>query len=137
MNRLVTFFQRGAEDADRRMAAILAAPSVGVADRYVMSSVVARSFDRCTRVLQSVTASSETAGAASAAHQAWTRAGWPERYRAIGVVLIVAVAVHVIVTVMHGQRPGWFWLIVPALTSAFAVLLLLASRSTIRRAAAL
>jgi hypothetical protein len=132
MNRLVTFYQRGAEDADRRIAAILAAPPVGAADRYVMSSVVVRSFDRFTRVLRSLMSSSETGRAASSANNAWARAGWPERYRASGLVLIVAVGVHVTATVMAGRPPGWFWLIVPALTSAFAVILLLASRSTTR-----
>jgi len=101
-----------------------------VADRHVMSSFVVRTFDRFTRMLWSLMSGSETVRAASAARDAWGRAGWSERYRTIGLVLIVAVSVHLAATLMQGQRPGWFWLIVPALTSAFACLLLMASGST-------
>ncbi|MEX2269855.1 MAG: hypothetical protein WD690_00195 [Vicinamibacterales bacterium] len=130
MNALARFITFGAQDADRRMAAILAARPAAVADRYLMSSVVVRGFDRFTRVLRSVMSSSETGRVAFAAHNAWGRADWPERYRTIGLVLLLAVGVHVAATMMGAQRPGWFWLIVPALTSAFALLLLMASRST-------
>lgn len=130
MNALARFYQRGAEDADRRIAAILAAPPIGETDRYLLSSVVVRRFDRLTRVLRSLMSSSEAGRAASAAHSAWARADWPERYRAIGLVLIVAVGVHVAAMVMQGHQPGWFWLILPALASAFAIVVLMASRST-------
>ena len=129
MNALARFITFGARDADRRLAAILAARAVAVADRYLMSSVVVRSFDRFTRVLWSSMSNSTTGGAVFAAHHAWGNAGWPERYRTIGLVLIVAVGVHVAATVMQGPRPGWFWLIIPTLTFAFAFLLLMASRS--------
>lgn len=130
MSALARFIKFGALDADRRVAAILAPRPVAVADRYVMSSVVVRTFDRFTRMLWSLLIGSETARAASAAHDAWGRAGWSERYRTIGLVLIVAVSAHLAATAMQGPRPGWFWLIVPVLTSAFALLLLMASRST-------
>ena len=129
MNALSRFIRFGAQDADRRMAAILAARPVAVADRHLRSSVVVRTFDYFTRILRSLMASSETGRAASAARGAWGRAGWPERYRTIGLVLIAAVGVHVAATVMRGPRPGWFWLIVPTLTFAFAFLLVMASRS--------
>ena len=130
MNALARFMRFGALDADRRIAAILAPRPGAVADRHVMSSVVVRTVDRFTRMLWSLMVGSETVRAASAARDAWGRAGWSERYRTIGLVLIVAVSVHLAATVMQGPRPGWFWLIVPALTSAFAFLLLMASRST-------
>ena len=129
MNALARFITFGARDADRKLAAILAARPVAAADRCLKSSVVVRSFDRFTRALWSAMSNSTTGGAVSAAHHAWGHAGWPERYRTIGLVLMVAVGVHVAATVMQGPRPGWFWLIVPTLTFAFAFLLLMASRS--------
>ena len=130
MSALGKFYRRGVEDADRRVAAILAAPPIGGADRYLMSSVVLRSCDRLTQVLRSLVSSSKSGRAASAAHSAWARADWPERYRAIGLVLIVAVGVHVAAMLLRGDRPGWFWLILPALTASFAVIVLIASRLT-------
>jgi hypothetical protein len=129
MNALARFITFGARDADRRIAALFAARPVAVADRYLVSSVVVRSCDRFTRVLWSSMSNSTTGGAVVAAHQAWGRAGWRERYRTIGLVLIVAVGVHVAATVMQGPRPGWFWLIIPTLTFAFAFLLVMAARS--------
>jgi hypothetical protein len=129
MNALTRFIKFGALDANRRVAGILAPRPVGVADRHVKSSVVVRTFDRFTRMLWASICGSETGRAASAARDAWGRAGWSDRYRTIGLVLIVAASVHVAATIMQGPRPGWFWLIVPALTSGFAVLLLMAARS--------
>jgi hypothetical protein len=129
MNALARFITFGARDADRRIAAFFAARPVAVADRYLVSSVVVRSCDRFTRLLWSSMLNSTTGGLVVAANKAWGRAGWRERYRTIGLVLIVAVGVHVAATVMQGPRPGWFWLIVPMLTFAFAVLLVTASRS--------
>jgi len=51
-----------------------------------------------------------------------------ERYFAIGLMLIVAVSVHVVASVMRGDRPGWAGWIIPALTAVFAVVVLIASR---------
>jgi hypothetical protein len=130
VNGLIRFYRRGALDADRRIAAILAPPPIVGADRYLMSSFVVRSFDRVTRMLRSALLNSELAHAASVAQDAWSRLEWPGRYRAIARMLIVAVAFHLAATILQGERPGWFWLIVPALTFVFAVLLLIASRPT-------
>jgi hypothetical protein len=130
INALTRFYRRGAEDADRRIAAFLSTPPIGVADRYLLSSAIGRRVYRRAGMLRSAWSSSETGRAASAAHDAWARAEWPERYRVIGLVLIVAVGVHVAATIMAGDRPGWFWLIIPALTAAYAVVVLMASRST-------
>ena len=63
MNALARFITFGARDADRRIAAILAARPVAAADRYLKSSVVVRSFDRFTRVLWSSMSNSTTGGA--------------------------------------------------------------------------
>lgn len=130
MNLLVDFYQRGAEDADRRVAKALSPPRrIAAADRYVMSSVLVGSLDRLTHALHALVSNSRTARAAAAARNAWQHAGWRERYRTISLVLIVSVAVHLVGIAAHG-RPDWFRLIVPLLAGAFAVLLLVASRST-------
>jgi hypothetical protein len=130
MNAIARFLSLGLHDADRRVAAVLARPSLEPADRYLKGSAVVTTVDRVTRYLRSVMSSSETWRAASSLHDAWTRAEWPARYRTIGLMLLIAVGVHVAATVMRGPRPGWFWLIVPAMVSAFALILLMVSRST-------
>ena len=130
MKAVIKFWQRGAEDADRRIAAILSAPPADVADRYLRSSIAVRSFDRVTTFLRTSLTNSQAGRGAFAAHEEWRRTDWPERYQTIALVLIIAVAVHVAAVVSLGQQPGWFWLIVPGLTFVFAVLLLIASRST-------
>lgn len=130
MNALHRFITLGARDADNRVAAALAPRSFAATDRYLWSSMVVRFADRLTRRLQMLWSASVAGGTASAIHERWRHAGWMERYHTLGLVVIVAAAVHVSLAVAQGPRPGWFWLIVPALTSLFAMLLLMASRST-------
>ena len=130
MNALIKFYQRGADDADRRIARALSPRPLEAADRYLMSSALVRGFDRFTRVLQSTAVNSQAGGSVSAAHETWQRSAWPERYRTIGLVLIVAMSVHAAAMLMDASSPGWYRLIVPALVTLFAALLLVASRST-------
>jgi hypothetical protein len=130
INALFNFYRRGAEDADRRIAAILAAPPTAATDRYLMSSAVVRRFDRLTELLRSVMSNSQAARAAIAAHGAWARTDWVERHRALALMLIIAVLTHVAVTLLRGPRAGWFSWIIPALVAAFAVLVMIGSRPT-------
>lgn len=130
MSGLGEFWRRGAEDADRRVAGFLAPGPFGAADRYLKSSVVVQRIDRLTRRLWSLASGSRAMRAASALRQAWARAGWRDRYQAIGLVLIVAVGVHLAAILLRGQESGWFWMIVPALAAIFALILLAASRAT-------
>lgn len=130
MNALTRFYQRGAADADRRIAKTLLPPATAETDRYLMSSMLVRGFDRFTRVLQSSTASSQAGSAISTAREAWRRSAWPERYQTIALVLIVATGVHVAAMLMGGQPFGWYRILVPALVTVFAALLLMASRTT-------
>jgi hypothetical protein len=133
MNALSRFLVFGMQDADRRVAAALAPPSLELADRYLKESAIVAALDRITLRLAEWWASSDTRRFAAGIRDAVAPTGaahWPERYRAIGVMLIAAVGVNVAATVIEGNRPGWFWLIVPALTFAFAVFVLIASRST-------
>ena len=43
-----------------------------------------------------------------------------------GVVLVVAVAVHLVLTVITQTPPGWLWLMMPAIFAAMGLLLALA-----------
>lgn len=130
MNALLRFITLGARDADHRVAAALAPRSFAATDRYLLSSIVVRFADRLTRRIQKLWSASVAGGTAFAIHERWRHAAWMERYQTLGLIVVVAAAVHVALTVVQGPRPGWFWLIIPALTSAFAMLLLMASRST-------
>ena len=129
MNALIRFWQRGAQDADRRLAAVFSPQHTGAADRYLKSSSLIRGFDRFARVLQVSAASSRTARVALAARAAWDNTDWRERHRTIAFALMVAVGVHFLATALQAQPPDWFRSIVPMMTVTFAVLLLIGSRS--------
>ena len=129
MNAVRRFIVFGAQDADRRVAAMLTPRPFAAADHYIKASVIVRSADRVGRTLQSLLLSSATVRAATLARAIWEHAHWAERYRAVGVTLLMAVVIHVTLTVIQGPRPGWFWLIIPALTLALASMLLAATRT--------
>lgn len=131
MTGLARFWQRGAEDADRRVAAILAPPPLGNADRYLMSSALVRAADDVFTRVHASMLHSQSARAATALRQLWLRADWSEKYRAIGLAFIIAVGVHIGATLSTGQRPVWFRLIVPALVAAFAGVVLIASLTAV------
>lgn len=129
MSTIARFLSLGMEDADRRVAAALAAPSLEPADRYLQTSRFVMAIDRATRTLQRW-------WLASAASQAWLAAphvfGEPSavRYQGIALVLLTASIAHVMLTLLNGPRPGWFWLVIPAMLVMFATLLLAGSRSS-------
>ena len=52
MNALVRFYQRGTEDADRRVAAALAPVRTEAADRYLSASRFVMAIDGATRRLR-------------------------------------------------------------------------------------
>jgi hypothetical protein len=123
------FFAIGLDDADARVAAALAPRSYAAVDRYLWSSVVVRAFDAATVKLREWWLGSTSGQAAAAAAERWRHEGWAARYDAIAIVLLAAIAVHVALTLMQGPRPGWFWLILPALAAAIALILLAGSRT--------
>lgn len=129
MNALSRLWKYGAADADQRVARILAPRSFQGTDRYLQSSAVLRFLDRTTVQLESWWKMSATGQAVSAIGAEWSRASWVERYRAIGTVLLVAALTHIVLSVMQGPRPGWFWMVIPGMVIGFAVLLLAGSRS--------
>lgn len=129
MRALARLWRCGAADADQRVARILAPRSFREADRYLQSSVVVRFLDRITLQLASWWQGSATAQTLSAIEGQWSSEPWAERYRAIGGVLLSAAATHITLTILQGPRPGWFWMLIPGMVIAFALLLLAASRT--------
>lgn len=129
MNALVKFYQRGAEDADRRVAAALAPVRTDAADRYLSTSRFVMAIDGATTRLRDWWRTSATGRALSIGRDAFRRAPLTVRYRTVAVVVLTAVISHVSLMVMHGPRPGWFWIVIPVMAAAFALLLLAGSQS--------
>jgi hypothetical protein len=129
MNALTRLFTFGAADADRRVAAFLQPRDHSGAERYLLSSVSLGAFDRATQRLAAWWLDAEAGRAAIVLAGAWSRESQSSRNRRLGIVFLVAVAVHVTLMLWQGPPPGWFWLLIPALAASVAVLLLLAARS--------
>lgn len=130
MNGLARFFRLGAADADRRVAAALAPLPAEAADRHLKSSRVVGAIDRAMLRLSGWWEASEAARVLSSARDGMTGAAFAGRDHAIAHVMVIAVISHVALMLIQGPRPGWFWLIIPALVSAFAGLLLAGSQSS-------
>ena len=47
----------------------------------------------------------------------------------VAFVLLTAVIAHVALILIQGPRPGWFWIVIPAMAAAFALLVLAGSQS--------
>lgn len=103
-------------EADRHVAAV------------IKSSVVFGLFDRALGLVWRAAAGSVVASAATQAAAAWTSVDRGSRRLALGTMLIVAVAAHVLWTLATQVPPGWLWLVVPGIAGAVGALLVLASR---------
>lgn len=130
MNALTRFFVIGMQDADRRVAAALTPPSNDPADRYIRQSAIVRTIDAVTVRLHDAWTASTAGRSARDLVTAFASRDRTARYRTIALIVLVSVLTHVVLTLAQGPRPGWFWLVLPALASAFAVIVLMASRST-------
>lgn len=130
MNGFTRFFSLGMQDADRRVAAALEPRPYDAADRYLRESRVVRAIDRATRLLSEWWSGSEVGRTSRSAMAAFLREPRLARYQTAAIVLITAVTVHVVLTLVNGPRPGWFWTLIPAMVAVFAALLLAGSRST-------
>jgi hypothetical protein len=130
MNALRRFFTLGAADADARVARALA-PRVNIdrADQYLHSSFVGRHLDRGTQLLESWWRTSAFGHTAASIVSGWRGESRATRYSALGMLLLIAAATHILLTVLQGPRPGWFWLLIPALAAGFGGLLLMAARA--------
>ena len=128
MSAFKRFISVGLDDADRRVAMALAPPRLDATDRYLHDSRVVSLIDRVTRQVAGWWAGSRVKQRSS--HLAETLAGrhQAERYQSVAVIMLTAVSVHVALTLAHGARAGWFWLLIPSMAAVFAVLLAAASR---------
>ena len=122
------FFSIGFADADARLGYALAPRSFAAADRYLASSTLVRVVDRATRYLRDWSLASATGQAMQSLWSDWRRQDWQSRYEAAATTLLTAVSVHVVLTLANGPRPGWFWLIVPGMAAALAIVVLAGSR---------
>ena len=128
MNALLRFLSLGAADADRRVAAALAPEPLHVVDRYLRASGIVIAIDGATRWLRDTWRSSVASQRVSSVTGALAQVPREVRYRGLGVFLLAASAVHVVMVWLQGPRPGWFWLVIPVLTSLFGLLVIAGSR---------
>ena len=102
-------------EAGRRVAAV------------VTSSVVFGVFDRALGHVWRATHGSAAAATALRVVTAWRGLDSPRRRFAVGTLLVVAVATHLLLTLATQVPPGWIWLILPGLVSAAGLLTIAAS----------
>lgn len=100
--------------------------------RLIESSRVFGVADRALGGVGRAAGSSRVVGAATRTVTKWRGLAPSMRRRATGAALIVAVVVHVGLTMSHETPPGWFWLILPGFVAALGGLLLAASGATDR-----
>ena len=127
MNAFVRFFSIGGREIDQRVARVLAAPPLERADRYLGESAIVRAIDRATLRLTDWWNASTTARMLNEYASGLAARRWTERYRMIAVTLFTAVATHIVLTLVQGPRPGWFWMVIPAMAIVLATFALLAS----------
>lgn len=127
MNALARFLSFGLKDIDSRVAATLTPPMLDDADRYLRDSAIVRTIDRFTIGLQDAWTDSRSGRLSKTLSGELTGQDWATRYQAIGVVVMVAVVTHILLTLVQGARPGWFWLVIPSMAGLFALFVLIAS----------
>lgn len=130
MRGLNRFVALGFADADARVGKFLTARSSSAADRYLSTSAVVRVLNKATYLLRDWWQASATGRTLQTITGEWQRQNWAARYEAVAVALLAAAAVHVVLTVISGPRPGWFWLILPALAAAVGIVIIAGSRTS-------
>jgi hypothetical protein len=129
MNALKRFYVFGADAADRRVAKVLQPPAPGATDRYLKESAFVTAVDRITLHLQEWWLGSEASRLVASLRP---RASQEVAvcHRAVALMILIAVIVHVGLTLALGAHTGWFWLIIPAMAVLFATGVLAGSNST-------
>lgn len=130
MNALKRFYRFGAEAADRRVADVLQRPELGATDRYLKESAFVAAIDRITLRLQSWWLASEANRLLSLIRVRVSREPVAVRRQSVALMILIAVTVHVTLTLLQGAHAGWLWMILPAMAALFASLLLAGSRAS-------
>lgn len=130
MNALQNFYRSGAAAADHRVADALAPPSLEAADRYLKSSAIVTAIDRATLRLQQWWLASEAWRWCASITDAWQIEPMSRRRQAVAMIVLMAVVVHVMLTLLQGAHYGWFWMIIPALAALYAVVVLAGLRAS-------
>ena len=130
MKPLRQFVSDGARDADARLAAALAPQPLDRADRYLKASRIVAAIDRLTVMLEQSWLGSMTGQSVSELARSFAAESRRDQRSAIASVVLTAVVVHIVLTMANGPRPGWFWIVIPALAALFAALVLVAARGS-------
>ena len=130
MNALKRFYLFGAEEADRRVANVLQRPELGATDRYLKDSAFVSAIDRITLRLQSWWLASEANRLLSLFRLRLSGEPLAVQRQAVALTILIAVTVHVGLTLLQGAHAGWLWMILPAMAALFAMLLLAGSRAS-------
>lgn len=101
-------------DADRRVAAV------------IESSTVFGLIDRPLAHVWRAASSSAVGSTAVRTARDWARLDASLQRLAVGTMLLVAVATHVVFTLVTQTPPGWLWLVAPGIVSAIGLLLVVA-----------
>lgn len=101
--------------ADRRVAAV------------IESSAVFGLLDRSLGHVWRAAAGSVVAATATQAARVWTGLATGLRRLALGIMLLTAVAAHIVFTLVTLTPPGWLWLVLPGIAGALGLLLVVAS----------
>ena len=127
MGNLRRFVEFGVTDAETRFAQRLPSPvrDHPLAIDVVGSSAIARFLSRGAHLLRVAADSSLAWRFTRSMADAWSNADWRWRHRSAGVVLVVAVLVHIVLLWLQGLPPGWLWSIVPVIVAAIGIVLML------------
>jgi hypothetical protein len=133
MFSLWTFVKHGLADADRRLERLVAArpaDDAWIAETIERSSVC-RAVLGLAGLFSRAAASSSSMRALRDLRSQWMQTTTMARRRAVGLMLVVAVLVHVALRAWQGHEPGWLWLTLPSMAGAIGLLLVAASRPVV------
>jgi len=126
---IARLFRSGMRDADARVARALAPRPPMEVDQYLASSVTIRTIDQLLQRWPAVWPGSIAYRTLIAPLGLARNATWIQRYQSLGWMLLIAALTHMALTMAQGPRPGWYWIVIPAMAMAFGGLLLTASHS--------
>jgi hypothetical protein len=98
------------------------------ATAVIEASAVVRAADLVTARIRAARSSSKLLALAANAVAPWAALSWRGKRLVIGLVLIIAPAVHLLLSLSSSYaQPGWFWLIIPGMSAAVGAVFVAAS----------